>query len=315
MNAVQPKRIGRYDIDYEVGAGGLGKVYRAIDSETGRAVAVKVLHEKYQRSKRFLGIFHRELLIVSRLKHKHIVEYLDANYKPPNCYIVTEFIDGWSLHRIIKHFRRLPPLVALSIGIDMLQGIDYLHLHDTIHSDLSSPNVLIARNGRVLLTDFGLACSGEFENYKNYMIGTPGYYSPEHITDSAIQVQSDIYCIGLLIYEMIAGAKAVRASKNRDEVIQDMKSIDFSKIKCSERRMQSQIRSMLKKALSFKIGRRTPSAEKFILEIFKILKKYEIRYARHAIHQYLSEGGLSLPIPEKYHQDILQGHIPEETVD
>lgn len=310
MGVLQQKRIGRYEIDYEVGAGGLGKVYRAIDTESGRVVAIKVLHEKYQKSRRFLGIFHRELLIVSRLKHKHIVEYIEANYKPPNCYIVTEFIDGWSLHRLIKHFRKLPPLVALSITIDMLQGIDYLHLHDMIHSDLSSPNVLIARNGRTLLTDFGLSCNGEFENYKNYMIGTPGYYSPEHVTDAAIQNQSDLYCVGLLLFEMVAGTKAVKATKNRDEVLASMKSIDFSLIRCTERRMQSMIRSVLKKALAFKVSRRTRSAESMIYDIYKILKRYDISYARHGIHQYLGENGLSLPIPDKYKQDIEEGFIP-----
>lgn len=309
MGVLHQKRIGRYDIDHEVGAGGLGKVYRAVDTETGRVVAVKVLHEKYQKSKRFLGIFHRELLIVSRLKHKHIVEYIEANYKPPHCYIVTEFIDGWSLHRLINHYRKIPPLVALAITIDMLQGIDYLHLHDTIHSDLSSPNVMISRNGKVLLTDFGLSCNGEFENYKNYMIGTPGYYSPEHVTDAGIQTQSDLYCVGLLLFEMIAGEKAVKATKQREEIVPAMRSIDFSKIRCSERRMQSMIRSLLKKTLAFRIGRRMPSAEIMVYDLFKILKKHDISYARHAIHQFLGETGLSLPIPEKYRQDINQGFI------
>lgn len=309
MAVLQSKRIGRYEIDHEVGAGGLGKVFRAVDTETGRVVAIKVLHEKYQKSRRFLGIFHRELLIVSRLNHKHIVEYIEANYKPPNCYIVTEFVDGWSLHRLIRHFRKVPPLVALAIAIDMLQGIDYLHLHDMIHSDLSSPNVLIARNGRVLLTDFGLSCNGEFENYKNYMIGTPGYYSPEHVTDAAIQTQSDLYCVGLLIFEMIAGEKAVKATKHREEILPAMRAIDFSKIRCSERRMQSMIRSLLKKALAFKTSRRIPTAEAMVYEVYKILKKYEIRYARHAIHQFLGENGLSLPIPEKYRQEIHTGFI------
>ncbi len=309
MTALQQKKIGKYDIDYEVGAGGLGKVYKAFDEDTNRPVAVKVLHEKYQKSKRFLGIFHRELLIVARLKHKHIVEFLDANYKPPNCYIVSEFVDGWSLYRLIRQMKKIPPLVALAIAIDILQGIDYLHLHDTIHSDLSSPNVLISRMGRVLLTDFGLACSGEIENYKNYMVGTPGYYSPEHITDAPILPQSDIYCVGLLIFEMITGEKAVKATKNREEILHNMKNIDFSKIRCTERRLQNQIRSLCKKALRFRVGRRTKSAEKMIYDIYKILNKYSIRYSRHAIHQMLADNGLSLAIPEKYHQEIFRGYI------
>src|SRR5688572_25491753 len=108
-------KIGPYIIEYEVGAGGLGRVFRSKDPKTGRAVAIKVLHDRYQESRKFLGIFHRELLIVARLKHKHIVEFVDANFDPPNCYIVSEFIDGWSLYKIMRHFGRIPPVVALCI--------------------------------------------------------------------------------------------------------------------------------------------------------------------------------------------------------
>ena len=150
-------------------------------------------------------------------------------------------------------------------------------------------------------------CNGEIENYKNYMVGTPGYYSPEHITDSPILAQSDIYCVGLLIYEMVTGEKAVKPSKKREEIIHSMKNIDFKKIKCSERRMQSQLRSICKNALAFKVRKRTKSAEKMIYDIYKVLNKYNIRYSRHAIHQLLASSGLSLALPEKYHQDIFRG--------
>ncbi len=250
MSSPEPvTKIGPYVVEYEVGSGGLGRVFRSTDPKTGRAVAVKILHDRYQESRKFLGIFHRELLIVARLKHKHIVEYIDASFDPPNCYIVTEFIDGWSLYKMMRHFGKVPPLVALCVAIDILQGIDYLHLHDTIHSDLSSPNVLISNTGKVLLTDFGLACNGEVENYKNYMVGTPGYYSPEHVVESSITPQSDLYCVGLLLFEMVTGEKAVKASKKREEILSSMKNIDFSAIRCDDRRMQSMLRNLLKKAL------------------------------------------------------------------
>lgn len=306
---LRTKTIGKYLIDYEVGAGGLGKVYKGIDPDTGQEVAIKVLHDQYQKDRRFLGIFHRELLIVSRLKHKHIVECIDVNYKPPNCYIVSEFIDGWSLYRLTKQLGRVQPLVALSIAIEILQGIDYLHLHDTIHSDLSSPNVLISKKGRVYLTDFGLACSDEVENYKNYMVGTPGYYSPEHITDAPIVPQSDVYCVGLLLFEMITGKKAVEASKERDTVVKSMKNIDFKLIRCNELRMQASIRGICRRALRFHPVFRTRSAEKMILEIYRLLKRYKIKYSRHAVLQALAQAGLVQPLPEKYKQDISRGHI------
>ncbi len=302
------QKLKNYRLIAEVGAGGLGRVFRAVDERTGRTVAIKILHKKYQLSKRFLGIFHRELLIVSRLRHKHIVEFIDSNFDPPECYIVSEFVDGWSLHTLQKHFGRLPPLVALSITIDMLQGIDYLHLHDTIHSDLSSPNVMVDKSGRVLVMDFGLACQEEVEDYKNYMVGTPGYYSPEHISDSPIVPQSDLYCVGLLLYEMLTGKKAVPAGKSRHEIMAAMKDIDFSRIVCSDKKMESLLRSLLKKTLKVNPTWRIKSAERMLLEVFKILRRYKIRYARYAIHQFLMDKKMAPPTPlKKPPQNIYYG--------
>lgn len=310
MTAPEPiQKIGPYEIEYEVGAGGLGRVFRSKDPVTGQPVAVKILHDKYQESKKFLGIFHRELLTVSSLKHKHIVAFMDASFDPPNCYIVSEFVDGWSLYKLMRHFGRIPPVVALCIAIDILQGIDYLHLHDTIHSDLSSPNVLISNNGKVLLTDFGLACNGELENYKHYMVGTPGYYSPEHIAETSIINQSDLYCIGLLIYEMITGEKAVKASKNREEIIQSMRAIDFDAIQTEDKKMQQMIKGLTKRALRYNPLWRYRTAESMIFDIYKILKRFDIRYSRYAIRQFLSDHQMAAPVQEKNRQDIYQGFL------
>ncbi len=313
MGASEPiTKIGPYIIEGEVGSGGLGRVFRSTDPRTGRSVAVKILHAQYQESRKFLGIFHRELLIVARLKHKHIVEYIDANFDPPNCYIVTEFIDGWSLYKLMRHFGRFPPLVSLCVAIDILQGIDYLHLHDTIHSDLSSPNVLVSNAGKVLLTDFGLACDVELENYKNYMVGTPGYYSPEHVVEAAIAPQSDLYCVGLLLFEMISGEKAVKASKKREEIMTSMKDIDFNLVRSADKRMQSMLRDFLRTALKYRPGNRYPNAESMIVDIYEILKLYGIRYSRYSIRQFLADGELAAPLAENYQQPIYTGFIKSE---
>ena len=251
-------------------------------------------------------------MIMARLRHKHIVEFIDSNFEPGNCFIVSEFVDGWSLHSLMKTLGPIPPLVALSIVIDMLQGIDYLHLHDTIHSDLSSPNVMVDWAGRVLVTDFGLACQDAVEDYKNYMVGTPGYYSPEHVSNSGIVPQSDIYCVGLILYEMIFGSKAVPASKNRKEVFHNMKNIDFRNIPCSDRKLTRALRRLLKNSLKINPSRRIPTAEAMILEVFKILKSCNIRYARFAIQQYLIDRKLVPPtMNNRPDQDIYKGFLNE----
>lgn len=282
-----PEKMGPYRIVEEVGVGGLGRVFRGIDERTGKTVAIKILHDKYTNNKRFLGIFHRELLIMSSLHHKHIVGFLDSHFEPPFCYIVTEFIEGWSGHAFLKRVGSVPPLVALSIIIDMMKGIDHLHLHDTIHSDLSLANILIDRSGRVMVTDFGLSCQMEIEDYKNYMVGTPGYYSPEHISEAPICPQTDIYCAGLLLYEMISGRKAVPASTERQKVLAAMKHINFDRLGIADRRLNAMIVKLLKRTLVFQAQKRLQTAEQMMFGCYEILRHHNIRYARHAIKQYL----------------------------
>jgi serine/threonine-protein kinase len=304
-----PERLGPYRIVEEVGAGGLGRVFRGIDERTGKTVAIKVLHDKYVYNRKFLGIFHRELLIMAGMHHKHIVGYLDSHFEPPNCYIVTEFVEGWSGHTFLRQVGMVPPLVALSIVIDMMKGIDHLHLHDTIHSDLSAANILIDKNGRVMVTDFGLSCQMEIEDYKNYMVGTPGYYSPEHISEAPICPQTDMYCAGLLLYEMIAGKKAVIASTDRKKVLQAMKKIDFDHLPIGDKALKSQIVKLLKQSLVFKSGSRLQTAEALMFGCYEILRRYNIRYARHAIKKYLVDKGLVRGPFTGHEQDIYQGFL------
>lgn len=287
------QKLDHYRIMDEVGSGGLGRVFRALDERTGKTVAIKVLHAKFANNPKFLGIFHRELLIMSRFRNRHIVPYLDSYFEPPVCYIVTAFIEGWSGHSFLKKVKKIPPLVALSIVIDLLQGIDHLHLHDTIHSDLSAANYLINKDGRVFVTDFGLSCQMQIEDYKNYLVGTPGYYSPEHVTSSALVPQTDIYCVGLILFELITGNKAVPPLKDRRKIVQHMKNIDLNQIQFNDKKLTSMVRKLLKGALQYNANRRIASAEIMMFKCYEILKRYRIRYSRHVINKYLIDQELS----------------------
>ncbi len=302
-----PAKLGPYQIMEKIGSGGLGRVYKAIDQRTGQTVAIKFLHEKFANNRKLLGIFHRELLIGSRLQHKHIVEFVDAHFDPPFCFIVSRFIDGWSGHSFLKIVKKVPPLVALSIVIDMMQGIDYLHLHETVHSDLSAANFLIEKTGRVLVTDFGLAAEENIEDYKNFMVGTPGYYSPEHITNNPLTPATDIYCAGLILFELITGRKAVPPSANTKKVLHYMKRIPFGLIRCSDKKMEKALRTMLKSALHPNPRKRMNSSEQMMLACYQILKFYNIRFARYAIKQYLQDRGLVRQTTVAAPQDIYRG--------
>lgn len=302
-----PVQLGPYRLVQEVGAGGVGRVFRAIDERNGRTVAVKILHDSLLRDPKRLGHFHRELLIMASFNHRHIVSYLDSYFDPPNCYIVTEFIEGWSGYNLYKKTGRMPPIVALCILIDILKGIDYLHLHNTIHSDLSAANYLVETNGRIALTDFGLSIKQEIEDYKNYSLGTPGYYAPEHITGSGITPKTDLYCAGLILYELMVGQKAVPATKDSSKNLANMKKINFGIIQTTDPKMNKKIRALLEKALAFNPSRRFSAADEMMWAAYEIVKLYNIRFARYAINQYLVDKALVKGSFSGPQQNIYQG--------
>lgn len=302
-----PAQLGPYRLIQEVGAGGVGRVFRAIDERSGRTVAVKILHDSLLRDPKRLGHFHRELLIMASFNHRHIVSYLDSYFDPPVCYIVTEFIEGWSGYNLYKKTGRMPAIVSLCILIDILKGIDYLHLHNTIHSDLSAANYLVDMNGRVALTDFGLSIKEEIEDYKNYSLGTPGYYAPEHITGSGITPKTDLYCAGLILFELIAGQKAVPALKDPAKNLANMKKINFGLIQTGDPKLTKKIQELLQKALSFNPSKRYGAADEMMWATYEILKRYNIRFARYAVAQYLIDKGFAKGPYTGPAQDIYRG--------
>lgn len=300
--------IGDYRIISEIGVGGLGQVFKAVHLRDHVTVALKVIRDNLYCNRKFIGKFHQEIIVHSSLQHRNIVRYYDSCFKPPRCYIATEFIDGWSGSEFIKRNGELPPLVALAIVFQILQGLDHLHVRDFMHYDLSAGNFLVERSGRIVLTDFGL--SSKYENHKNYLIGTPGYYSPEHIDSSALGYASDTYCVGLILYELINGQRAVTASRDRKLVSSLMKRIVFD-IPCSDGKMRRLLTKMLKKALNFDISKRYSSAHQMLYDCYLILEAYRIRYPRQAVLKYLMQSELVEAGKKSSHdgQDIYQGFV------
>lgn len=240
-----------------------------------------------------IGVFHRELLLTSRLHHKNIVGYLDSHFDPPMCYIVSEYVDGWNGHQFTKKVGKLPPLVALAMCVDLLQGVDYLHLHDVVHSDISIANVMLSRSGRIYLTDFGFSVEPEIESYMEQQFGTPGFYSPEHITRARINTGSDLYCVGLVLYRMLTGSSPLTPVKDPRKVIARMKRIRFDTLPIQDPQVKAAVIKILKKSLSYYQLFRYSSAKQMSYECFRIISTRGLSYPRAGILQYLIDQNLT----------------------
>ncbi|MEW6207287.1 MAG: serine/threonine-protein kinase, partial [Acidobacteriota bacterium] len=198
--------IGEYRVVDFLGAGGMGEVYRAVHSKIGRVVAVKLLTQTVRNST-FVERFLNEARIQANLNHPNIVtlyDFLEVNGQP--C-IVMEYIEGQSLDEMIKARGMLSAPEALRIFQSAVEAIEYVHIRGIVHRDIKSSNIRISNAGEVKLLDFGIAKSGETPQLTvtGAFIGTLQYLSPEQITGGVADFRSDIWALGVLLYEMVTG--------------------------------------------------------------------------------------------------------------
>jgi len=310
-------QIGQYEILELVGEGGLGKVFKARDTVSKQIVALKLLHERYGADERFLGVFHRELMMHRTVSHPSLVPILDNHFQPPICYIVSRFIDGWPSRFIIRHFGRAPPLIAMALMVQVSTGLDALHLRDLVHGDLSAANILIEKTGKVFLTDFSLTADVSSLVKKEHIFGTPGYYSPEHLTASPVTPASDVYVIGLLLWELIMGTKlipAMEGSKAVPIVLQHMANVSFRNLKCTVEEMVKDLLGLFRLMLHPVANKRFENGEKLCRALEFTLKKHGITNPQAAVVQYLSDG-LLVPRTRPSTQNIYHGYAPYSVED
>ncbi len=197
---------GRYQIDSLYDSGGMSNVYRGVDIKTGRQVAVKVLKPEFTGNKEYVLRFSKEARAMAQLKHKNIVRMIDSGSAGDIHFIVFEFISGQTLKQRIN-LSVIPPVEATQIMIDICSAIDHAHSKGLVHRDIKPQNVLIQEE-LVKLTDFGIAknISGStIVNENTEVMGSAHYFSPEQAMGEKIDTRSDIYSLGIVLYEMVTG--------------------------------------------------------------------------------------------------------------
>src|SRR5215216_5590894 len=203
----------RYRLEEKIGSGGMSTVYRAFDPMLERWVAIKLMHRDISNDPDQLERFRREARAVAQLNHPHVVTVIDAGEDDGAPYIVFEYVEGETLKERIRRLGRLPVSEAVAYAIEIGRALEAAHASKLVHRDVKPQNVLIDRDGRAKVTDFGIARSLEAQGLTatGRVLGTTDYVSPEQALGHEVTGQSDIYSLGIVVYEMLTGETPFKA--------------------------------------------------------------------------------------------------------
>lgn len=198
---------GRYEIIERIGSGGMAIVYKAKDALLNRIVTIKVLREQFVADEDFVRRFRREAQSAASLSHPNIVSIYDVGKDGETEYIVMEYIEGKNLKELIRDYAPISSEQTLNLGIQIAEAIRHAHEHHIIHRDIKPHNILVTSDGRVKVTDFGIAraVSAATMTHTGDIVGSVHYLSPEQAKGIQTNEQSDVYSLGIILYELLTG--------------------------------------------------------------------------------------------------------------
>ncbi len=224
MEDLSGQMIKGYELHEMIGAGGFGAVYRAHQAIVDREVAIKIILPNYASQPDFIRRFESEAQLVARLEHLHIVPLYDYWRDPSGAYLIMRWLRGGSLQGHIKKFGPWPPEQAAHLLDQVAAALMVSHRHHVIHRDLKPANILLDEDGNAYLTDFGIAkdLGGDDSREDTGVIGSPAYMSPEQIRSGPITPQTDIYGLGMVMYEVLTGEQPFAGTTASDLIIKQL---------------------------------------------------------------------------------------------
>lgn len=267
----------RYRIDQIIGAGGMSIVYKATDILMKREVAIKVLKDEIAENEESVERFVNESKAVSILSHPNIVHIYDVSIENEIKFIVMEYVEGITLKSYLSKVGYLPYDVALYYTEQILCGLNHAHANGVIHKDIKPQNILIDKKGRIKITDFGIAqLPNHYETEsETTAVGTIYYSSPEQINGETLDARSDIYSVGILLYEMITGilpfdgetAQEIAEKQKNDDPIPPTELVDDLPIEVDQ---------LILKALKKPPIKRFQTASQMFIQTKKIIDNYKL---------------------------------------
>ena len=275
-------RIDKYEIQTEVGHGGMAVVYRGLDTVLNREVAVKVLHPHMAEREESRARLRREALTVARLRHENILEIYDySGENAAESYLVTEFIHGMTLREWLDTRWRPRPALAALVVHRLCVALGHAHKIGIVHRDIKPENVMIRQDGCLKLMDFGIAQIIDHQKLTmtGQLLGSPAYMAPELINGKPIDARTDLFAVGIMLYQLATGALPF-SGRNPHEVLSRIADAEYPKACTICPLVDDELEAIIAKALAREPDLRYQSAEDFARELERYLEEVGIPAAQ-----------------------------------
>jgi eukaryotic-like serine/threonine-protein kinase len=289
----------RYELLEHVGGGGMADVYRANDKLLNRYVAIKILHAQFSNDAEFIEKFHREAQGAARLSHPNIVNIYDVGEEGDQHYIVMEYVAGNTLKSRIQEQGHLSVEESLHIAKEIASALEHAHCNNLVHCDIKPHNILMMPDGRIKVADFGIAraVTASTMTYSGNVVGSVHYFSPEQAKGGAITPKSDIYSLGVVLYEMLTGELPFTGETTISIALKHLQE-EPRTVRQINPEIPTVVESIVSKAMSKDPSERPDSTELI----------YDIQQAENRIYQN------SAQVADPFATQILPrvGHIPSQ---
>ncbi len=281
-----------YEITGELGSGGMAIVFKGVQKSLDRPVAIKELKEVYRSDSVIVQRFEREARLAASFQHENIVHVYDYGHKPDYC-IIMEYVDGITLTRIIEESGPLPTDVGIMIALQAASALEYAHARGIIHRDIKPGNIMVKKNGEVKLMDFGIARTKDLDSLTmpGTLLGTPSYMSPEQIQGEPLDIRSDIFSFGVVLYEMFTGMKPFPGDQPASVTAHIVKGA-FPPPRNINPDLPRSIQRVIKKCLRKKLHRRYDSMQDIARALGKRIRGMDKAASLKRISDYLVEAKL-----------------------
>jgi serine/threonine-protein kinase len=284
------EKLGHFLIQAEIGSGGMGTIYYAIDTMLNRDVALKAIHPQLADNHQLMDRFKIEAMTQARMNHPNIVTIFSFNKIDDQYIIAMEYVEGKSLKELLQAKKRLSPGEAIDIIIQVAEGLSYAHAHNVIHRDIKPANILLGKNNEVKISDFGIAkiFGAQGMTKTGMMMGTPWYTPPEQIMGKNIDFRADLYSLGVTFYELLTSRVPFDSETNSEFQIQKAHlETPPPRPSIYNPQIGVKLEKIILQALQKKVEKRFQSAKDLIAELQKVrseLGKKDLAVHSDAIH-------------------------------